>query len=147
MTAVISNPPRFVLAAFVAGVWVVGSGILMAAAFGYRDMKAAFDAIHLPIPQGMEPFIVHTLVRLVMGAAVVALFVLMAHVLTPTRALLVAVGFAWLLVVALPYVLITEWGLFPWSVAGKLLSWSAGELLIAGLIGRWLYGTAALGTG
>jgi len=144
MAPVIGSPSRFLLASLGAGFWVLVSGMLMAATFGYREMKVAFEAAKLPIPQGMEPFVVHTLVRLVMGAAVVTLFVIMAHVFPPTRALLLAVGFAWLLVVLLPNLVIAEWKLFPWPLVGKLLAWSAGELLIAGLIGRWLYGSAAL---
>jgi hypothetical protein len=39
----------------------------------------------------------------------------------------------------LPFAVVAEWGLFPWSVAAKLWAWGAGELLIAAAIGRWLY--------
>lgn len=136
MTTLITNPQRFVLAALAAGVWVVVSGMLMAAMFGYRDMKVAFDAIGLPIPQGIEPLIVHTLVRLIIGAAVVALLAIMARVFSPGRAVLAAAGFVWLLATVLPYAVIAQWGVLPWSLAVKFWTWSAAELLIAALIGR-----------
>lgn len=142
MTAIVSSPLRFLLAALAAGLWVLVSGLVMAATFGYRDMKAAFDAIGLDFPQGMEPFIVHTLVRLVMGAAVVTMFVIMTHVFPPGRALLISAGLAWLLTIVLPWVVMAEWGFFPWSLVVKALAWSAGELLIAGLIGWWIVGGA-----
>lgn len=50
-------------------------------------------------------------------------------------ALLGAVGLVWLLSMVLPYAVIAEWGVVPWSLAMKLWAWSAGELLIAGIIG------------
>jgi len=129
------SPKRLVVASVTAGVWVVVSGMLMAAAFGYRDMQAAFDAIGLPIPRGVAPLVTHTLVRLVLGASVVGLTVIMAKAFSRAGALLTAVGFVWLLSMVLPYAVIAEWGIVPWSLAMKLWAWSAGELLIAGLIG------------
>lgn len=139
MPPLVMNMPRFVLAALAAGVWVEVGGILMAATFGYRDMKAAFDAIGLSIPQGLAPFIVHTVVRLILGAAVVGLLVIMARVFSPARAVLAAAGVVWLLAWVLPYAVVAAWGVFPWSLAAKLWAWSAPELLVAGLIGRQLY--------
>ncbi len=139
MRTVIVNPIRFIVASASAGVWVVVSGMLMAGAFGYRDMKLAFDAIGLPVPRGLAPLVTHTLVRLVLGASVVVLMGIMARVFSRTGALLTAVGFVWLLSMVLPYAVIADWGIFPWSVAIKFWTWSAGELLIAGLIGRLIY--------
>lgn len=81
----------------------------------------------------------HTLVRLITGMAVVTLFAIMWRVFSPTQALLSAVGFVWLLGAVLPFAVIVEWGLFPWSLALKTWAWSAVELLVAGAIGRWLY--------
>ena len=118
------NVPRLLLSGLAAGGWVLVSGLLMASAFGYRDMKAAFDAIGLPAPVGVAPFVVHTIVRLVTGMAVVTLFALMLPVLSPIRALLTAAGFVWLLGALLPFVVMVEWGLFPWSLALKLWAWS-----------------------
>jgi len=139
MSTVTINVQRLVLAGLGAGFWVLVSGMLMAAAFGYREMKAAFDAIGLPIPGGLGPFITHTVVRLLMGMAVVALYAILLHVFSPTNAMLVAAGFTWLLAVLLPFAVIAEWGLFPWSLAAKMWAWSAAELLIAASIGRLLY--------
>ena len=133
------NVPRLLLSGLAAGGWVLVSGLLMASAFGYRDMKAAFDAIGLLSPVGVAPFVVHTAVRLVTGMAVVTLFALMLPVLSPIRALLTAAGFVWLLGALLPFVVMVEWGLFPWSLALKLWAWSGVELFVAGLIGKWIY--------
>lgn len=131
----VTSPLRVALAALAAGVWVVVSGMLMAATFGYRDMKVAFDAIGLPVPQGVEPLIVHTLVRLILGAAVVILFVMLARVFSPVRALLAAAGFVWVLATVLPYAVVAQWGVLPWSLAARLWAWNAAEALIAGVIG------------
>ena len=133
------NPMRLIVASASAGVWVVVSGMLMAGVFGYREMKVAFDAIGLPVPQGLGPLVTHTLVRLVLGASVVSLMVIMAKVFSRTGALLTAVGFVWLLSMVLPYAVIADWGIVPWALAIKFWAWSAGELLIAGLIGWLLY--------
>jgi hypothetical protein len=133
------NVPRLLFAGLAAGGWVFLSGLAMAAAFGYRDMQAAFDAVGLPVAVGTEVFIVHTVVRLLIGLAVVTLFALVSRVLPRTQALLTAAGFVWLLGTVLPVAVIVEWGLFSWSLACKLWAWSAVELLVAGAIGRWLY--------
>jgi len=69
----------------------------------------------------------------------VTLFALMLPVLSPIRALLTAAGFVWLLGALLPFVVMVEWGLFPWSLALKLWAWSGVELFVAGLIGKWIY--------
>lgn len=130
---------RLVTAGLVAGVWVVISGMLMAASFGYRDMAAAFDAVGLAVPMGAEPFVVHTVVRLCLGMAAVTLYAILLNALTAPRALLAAAGFAWLLGAVLPFAVVVEWGLFPWSLAVKLWAWSAVETLIACGIGRLLY--------
>lgn len=147
MHPLIINPWHLAVAALAAGAWVVVSGMLMAATFGYRDMKAAFDAVGLPIPRGTTPLITHTLVRLILGAAVAGLFVIMAPVVSLTRATLLAAGFAWLLATALPYAVMAQWRLFPWTVAAKLCAWNAGEMLIAALIVRLLYRVPAGGVG
>ncbi|MDP2471409.1 MAG: hypothetical protein Q8W45_00105 [Candidatus Palauibacterales bacterium] len=133
------NLSRLLVAGLAAGGWVFASGLLMAGAFGYRDMKAAFDALGLPIPVGAGPFVVHTLVRLLIGMALVTLFAILLRVTTPTMAMLTAVGFTWLLGALLPFAVVVEWGLFSWWLAAKMWAWSAMELLIAGAIGRWLY--------
>ncbi len=130
---------RLLAASAAAGVWVVLSGMLMATVFGYREMRVAFDAIGLPVPQGLAPLVTHTVVRLVLGAAVVALMVIMAQVFTKGVALLTAVAFVWILSTVLPYAVITDWGILSWSLALKVWAWSAGELLVAGLIGGLLY--------
>jgi hypothetical protein len=134
----IASPLRFTLAALAAGGWVVISGMLMAAAFGYRDMKSAFDAIGLPLPQGAGSLIVHTLVRLALGAAVVALVVVFARVFSSGRAVPLAAAFVWLLATVLPYAVVADWGVLPWSLAARVWAWSAAELLIAAVIGRLL---------
>ena len=139
MPSNIINVPRLLLAGLAAGGWVFVSGLLMAGAFGYRDMKAAFDSIGLPIPMGVRPFVVHTVVRLLTGITVVMLFAIMSRVFSPVQALLIAAGVTWLLGVLLPFAVIVEWGLFSWSLALKLCAWSAGELLVAAAIGKWLY--------
>jgi hypothetical protein len=133
------NIPSMILAGLAAGVWIFVSGLLMAGSFGYRDMKAAFDSVGLRIPMGAAPFIVHTLVRLCTGMALVALYVVMSRLFSPMQAVFAAAGFTWLLGVLLPFVVIAQWGLFPWSVAAKLWAWDAAELLIAAMIGRLLY--------
>jgi len=130
---------RLLWAGLAAGAWVFLGGLLMAAGFGYRDMKAAFDAIHLPIPVGAQPFVVHTLVRFIMGMATVSLFVLLLPMLSPSWALLISAGFTWLLGVLLPLAVIAQWGLFSWSLALKLWLWGAAELLLAATIGRFVY--------
>jgi len=141
MPSAVVNLPRLAVAGLAAGVWVTVSGMLMAATFGYSDMKLAFDAIGLAIPQGIAPMLTHTLVRIVMGVTIVALFAIMSRVWAPTQATLAAAGFAWLLATVLPYAVITEWGLFPWPLAAKFGAWGAAEFLIAAYIGRLLYRT------
>lgn len=131
--------PRLVVAGLAAGVWVLVSGLLMAASFGYREMRAAFDAVGLPIPAGAGPFVLHSVVRLTTGIALVALFAILLRALSPTRALLAAAGFTWLLGVALPFAVVAQWGLFSWSLAAKLWAWGAAELLVAATIARFLY--------
>jgi len=133
------NVPRLVLAGLAAGVWVAASGIAMAATFGYREMKAAFDAVGLVIPQGVAPMLVHTLVRLALGVIIVTLFAIMARVWPPTQAAIAAAAFAWLLATVLPFAVIAQWGLFRWSLAAKLWTWGAAEFLVAAFIGRLLY--------
>jgi hypothetical protein len=139
MASNIINVPRLFVAGLAAGGWVILSGLLMAGAFGYRDMKAAFDGIGIPLPGGIEPFIAHTVVRLLTGFALVILYAIMSRALAPAHAWLVAAGVTWLLGAVLPVAVIVEWGLFPWALAFKLWAWSAGELLLAGAIGKWLY--------
>lgn len=126
-------------AGLAAGIWVLVSGLVMAGIFGYRDMKAAFDAIGLPIPSGLGPFVIHTLVRLLLGMGVVALFAIFVRVLSPNQAMLAAAGFIWVFGALLPFAVVVEWGLFSWSLAGKLWAWNGAELLIAAWIGRLLY--------
>lgn len=133
------NVPRVLWTGLAAGVWVVVSGLLMAGVFGYREMKAAFDSIGLAIPVGPVPFAVHTVVRLLMGMTVVLLFALLSRVLPPNQATLAAAGVTWLLSALLPFVVMVEWGLFSLSLGFKLWAWSAGELLVTGWIGKWLY--------
>jgi hypothetical protein len=133
------NLRRLVVAGLAAGAWVVVSGLVMAAAFGYHDMKAAFESLGLPVAAGTEPFVVHTLVRLATGFVVVVLYAIMMRVVVPIRAWMLAAGITWLLVAVLPFAVVVEWGLFSWTLALKLWAWSAGELLIAGGIGKRLY--------
>jgi len=133
------NLPRLALAGLAAGMWVTASGLLMAAVFGYREMKTSFDAIGLAIPQGLAPMLTHTLVRVAFGVLIVALYTIMVRVWTPTQAAVTAAAFAWLLATVLPVVVMAQWGLFPWSLAAKLWTWGAAEFLIAAFIGRWLY--------
>lgn len=139
MQSELINVPRVLWTGLAAGVWVVVSGLLMAGVFGYREMKAAFDSIGLPVSVGPVPFAVHTVVRLLIGMTVVLLFALLSRVLSPNQAMLTAAGVTWLLGALLPFVVMAEWGLFPLSLGFKLWAWSAGELLVAGWIGRWLY--------
>ena len=129
---------RVLLAGVAAGGWVVVSGMMMAGVFGYREMKAAFDVFGIPIRGGLEPALVHTTIRLLMGLTVAVLFVLLLGTLPPARAAQVAAGFVWLVGVVLPFAVVAEWGLFPWGLALKFWGWSAVELLIAGLIVRRL---------
>ncbi|MBI4502280.1 MAG: hypothetical protein HY700_14115 [Gemmatimonadetes bacterium] len=131
--------PRLLAAGLAAGVWVFVSGILMAAAFGYREMSVAFARIGLQIPMGAGPFVTHTLVRLGLGLAIVLLFVIIAQVFPRGQALLVAAGLAWVLASFFPFLVMTEWRLFPWSLAWKVWGWSAGEFLVAAWIGRLVY--------
>lgn len=133
------NLPRLLLAALAAGAWVVASGMLMAASFGYRDMKAAFDVIALPIPAGAGSLVLHTAVRLVIGTAIAALFAILLRVLSSTQAMIASAGFTWLLAILLPYAVIASWGLFSWSLTAKLWAWGAMEMLIAGIIVRLIY--------
>lgn len=133
------NIQSMIWAGLAAGAWIFVSGILMAASFGYRDMKVAFDAIGIRIPVGAAPFIVHTAIRLCTGLALVALYVVMSRVFSPMQAVFAAAGFTWFLGVLLPFAVIVQWGLFPWSLAVKLWLWDAAELLIAAMIGRFLY--------
>lgn len=133
------NLGKLILAGCAAGVWVVVSGMFMAATFGYRDMSAAFDAIGLAIPRGLEPLVVHTLVRLAMGMGVAALFAIFIRVWSPTPAMLAAAGFVWVFSVLLPFAVVVEWGLFSWALAAKAWAWGMGEMLIAAAIARLLY--------
>jgi hypothetical protein len=128
--------PRLVMAGLTAGGWVFLSGILMAAVFGYREMAAAFGRIGLAIPRGTRPFVTHAVVRLGYGVVTVALFAVAVQVLPVGRAVLFAAGLAWLLGSFFPYLVVTEWGLFPWRLAWMVWGWSAGEFLIAAFIGR-----------
>lgn len=130
---------RVAVAGVAAGVWVTVSGMAMAGVFGYREMRVAFDAVGLPIPQGLGPLITHTLVRVAMGVLIVALYAVMVRVWSPMRAAVAAASFAWLLSTVLPYAVIAQWGLFSWSLAAKVWSWGAAEFFIAALIGRFLY--------
>lgn len=129
-------PPRFLISAMAAGAWVVLAGMLMAVAFGYREMQNAFDLLGLSIPKGVTSLVLHVLVRLVIGAAVVAAMIVLARLHATNHAVLIAAGFVWLLVSVLPYAVIADWGVLPWSVVVKLWVWSAAELLIAARIGR-----------
>jgi hypothetical protein len=133
------NIQSMIWAGLVAGVWIFISGLLMAATFGYRDMKAAFDSIGLGMPVGVTPFIVHTVVRLCIGMALVALYALLLRVFSPMQAVFGAAAFTWFLGVVLPLVVIVEWGLFSWLLAVKLWAWGAAEFLIAAMIGRLIY--------
>jgi hypothetical protein len=133
------NLPRLSMAGLAAGVWVTVSGMLMALTFGYREMKVAFDAAGLAVPQGLGPLITHTLVRLAFGVIIVALYAIMVRVWQPGRAMVAAAAFAWLLATVLPYAVIAQWGLFRWSLAAKFWAWGAAEFLIAAFIGRLLY--------
>ncbi len=134
--------PRLVTAGLVAGVWVFVSGILMAAAFGYREMSVAFARLGLAVPVGAGPFVTHTLVRLGLGIAILVLYVMAAQAFARGQALLVAAGLAWVLASFFPFLVMTEWGLFPWSLAWKVWAWSAGEFLVAAMIGRLVYRVA-----
>lgn len=135
------NTSRFLLASLGAGVWVVIGGMLMAGAFGYHDMRIAFDAIGLPIPAGLDTFFLHTAVRLIIGSAVAGLYAIFRGALTANPAMLLSAGFSWLLVVLLPYAVIADWGIISWPLAVKLWVWGAGELLIASVIVRLIYRT------
>ncbi len=139
MSSEIVNLRYVILAGLAAGIWILVSGLFMAGVFGYHDMKAAFDAIGLPMPSGAGPFVVHTLARLLIGMGVVALFAIFVRVLSPNQAMLAAAGFIWVFGALLPFAVIVGWGLFSWSLAAKLWVWSGAELLIAALIGRSLY--------
>jgi len=77
MESAVMNSPRLVGAGLAAGVWVTASGMLMAAVFGYREMKVAFEAVGLPIRQGVEPLVVHTFVRIALGFLIVALYAIL----------------------------------------------------------------------
>lgn len=130
--------PRLLMAGLAAGVWVFLSGILMAVVFGYREMTAAFGRIGLVIPRGTRPFVTHTVVRLGFGLATVVLFAVAVQVLPVGGAVLFAAALAWLLGSFFPYLVVTEWGLFPWRLAWKVWAWSAGEFVIAAVIVRHL---------
>lgn len=134
--------PRLISAGLAAGVWVFVSGILMAAAFGYREMSVAFSRIALQVPMGAATFVTHTVVRLGLGVAIVVLFVIAARAFPRGHAVLVSAGLAWVLASLFPFLVMTGWGLFPWSLAWKVLGWSAGEFLVAALIGRLVYRVA-----
>lgn len=133
------NRNRLLWAGFAAGVWVVISGMLMAGTFGYREMKAAFDVIGLAIPTGLGSMLLHTAVRLTMGAAVAMLYSVLLRGFPPSRAMLGAAGFSWLLVVLLPYAVIADWGILSWPLTAKLWLWGAVELVIASAIARLIY--------
>lgn len=130
---------RLVLAALAAGGWVFLSGILMAAAFGYRDLKAAFDALGLAPPEGAPAFVTHTVVRFAMGAVVAILYAVLLRSLSPAQAVLAAAGFAWILGVVLPFTVMVQWGLFSWPLAARIWAWGAAEFLVAAGIARLLY--------
>lgn len=91
---------------------------------------------------GAVPFVMHTVVRLGLGFAIGVLFVIAAQAFPGGHAVLVAAGLAWVLAPLFPFLVMTEWGLFPWSVAWKVWGWSAGEFLVAALIGRLVYRVA-----
>lgn len=133
------NLARLALAGLAAGAWVTASGIAMAATFGYRDMKSAFDAIGLAIPQGVTSMLVHTLVRMALGVIIVTLFAVIVRVWPPPVAVVAAACFAWLLATVLPFAVIAQWGVVPWSLAAKLWTWGAAEFLVAAFIARLLY--------
>jgi len=139
MGEAVINVPRMLLGGLAAGVWVFVSGILMAALFGYREMSTAFAAIGLKVPMGMAPFVTHTLVRFGFGMAIVTLLAITSRVFPVRQAVLVAAGLAWVLTSFFPYLVVTEWGLFPWRLAWKVWGWSAAEFLIAAWIGRLVY--------
>ena len=102
-------------------------------------MAAAFGRIGLALPMGAQPFITHTLVRFGMGLAIVTLVAIAARVFPARQAVLVAAGLAWVLGSFFPFLVMTEWGLFPWRLAWKVWGWSAAEFLIAAWIGRLVY--------
>ncbi|MGE0354753.1 MAG: hypothetical protein AB7I33_12960 [Gemmatimonadales bacterium] len=131
--------PRLMAAGLAAGAWVFVSGIIMARLFGYREMSASFSRIGLQVPMGTGPFVTHTLVRLGLGITIVALFVIFARVMPASRAVWWAAASAWLLGNFFPYLVVTEWGLFPWGLAWKFWGWGVGEFLIAAAIGRMIY--------
>jgi len=130
---------RLLVAGLAAGAWVFVSGLLMAAAFGYREMSAAFGVIGLEVPTGPGTFVTHTLVRFALGVAIVALFAITTQVFAGLKAVVAAAGLAWLLSAFLPFLVMTQWGLFSWSLATKVWAWSAGEFFVAALIARLTY--------
>lgn len=135
----ISPVPRLLSAGLAAGVWVFLSGVLMAAVFGYREMSAAFARVGLAVPVGAGPFVTHTVVRLGFGMVIATLFALAARTFRAGQAVLVAAGVAWLLGIFFPYLVVTQWGLFPWALAWKVWGWGGAEFLIAATIARLLY--------
>lgn len=139
MSSIAIDLPRLLLASLAAGIWVVVSGMLMAGAFGYRDMNVAFKALGLKIPSGVRPLIFHSVVRILTGIMIVTLFAISSQVLDPLPAALVSAGIAWVIGQLLPYAVIAEWGVLPWSTVVKVSGWGVGELLVAALIGMWLY--------
>ena len=126
---------RFLVAGLVSGLWVLVSGMLMAAAFGYREMSDVFSRIGLPVPTGAGAFVTHTLVRLGLGFAIVSLFVIARSALPRGRAIFAAAGFAWVLASFFPLLVMTTWGLFTTRLASEASAWSAIEFLLAAWIG------------
>ena len=47
---------------------------------------------------------------------------------------------AWVLAAFIPYLVVMEWGILPWTLTWKVWAWSAGEFFIAAMIGRRIYG-------
>lgn len=130
---------RVLMGGAAAGVWIVIAGMAMAAVFGYREMKAAFDAIGLAVPSGPGTFATHVAVRLLLGFVTVWLLAVMSRVFAAPAAILGTAAVVWCLFALLPSVVLGDWGLFPWGLVVRVVSWSLGELLVATLIGWVLY--------
>ena len=131
---------RLAWAGLAAGVWIFASGIAMAAVFGYREMSAAFARIGLVPPTGAGAFATHTLVRLGLGLAIAVLFLLALGLFPRGQATLVAAALVWLLASFFPFLVMTEWGLFPWRLAWKVWGWSAVEFVVAARLAALVYG-------
>ena len=133
------NAKRLLMAAFAAGAWVMISGMLMAGLFGYREMKSAFDALGLQIPSGADTMLLHTAVRLSIGSAVALLYAVFMRTMSAGRALFGSAAITWVLAILLPSAVIADWGVLSWPVTAKVVTWGAGELLIAAAIARLIY--------